>query len=96
MADEHTARRIKQLLIAPQLLVAMFKEMREPVRLSSSGLPANARMLSCQYDAARNCIRLLVYSEAFAVVPSNQEPPYLDVTFTRHDDALAVKVEGLA
>lgn len=83
-------RRVKRLSISPDQLVAWIQSMREPRTFSAKGLPDDAVVLACVYDADRRLIQLLIESESYPEREPGSSVEEFDVQFTVHTEAVAL------
>jgi hypothetical protein len=67
--DVVESRRLKVLLIVPQLLVNLLKE-SGPKTFSFEGLPSDSRVLSTRFDCEYERLELVVESSQFPLVDS--------------------------
>lgn len=77
-------RRVRILLIAPSMLLLFIGKPDDRARITSEGLPDDARFVGAYYDDARDLFRIHVASATFEEVPPGVMPPELEVTFTAH------------
>ena len=76
-------RKLARIHVTPEALLDLLKN-EQPITLSFSGVPVDAKLTECFYDPATSTIVLVVESESFSVVESGQ-PIYacLNVTVKR-------------
>lgn len=82
---EAWGQRVMMLCVVPSLLLHLIQRPDERARLTSAGLPDDARFISAHYDDMWRMFRVYVASESFPIVPEGQRMPELEVTFTRHE-----------
>jgi hypothetical protein len=78
-----SGRRVKRLAVPPAVILGLFKN-HEPLTLSFSGLPSDARIVFTQYQADIDVIVLTVESESFPPVRSGVTPEYISVNVRRY------------
>lgn len=76
-------RRLAVLRAAPEVVVGLLHYLnQDDRRITQAGLPADAKVVTADYDFDRRCFRMLLESEEFQLVAHGTYPPDLWVTFT--------------
>ena len=74
LAYGYLARRLRQLLIAPELLLSLLKPGHRHYTVDDT-VPAEAHLAGMAFDADRNCIVLYIEHESFDEVREGQPIP---------------------
>lgn len=76
-------RRLKELSVTAEQLLWLLKT-QEPITISFSGLPKDARVVSGYYEATMRDFVMIIESESFPPLLTGQVPQRISVLSTRY------------
>lgn len=93
LGPSKSSRRVALLQISPEVVLGLLHNVNRDRRITSSGLPADAEVVRCDYDFQCRCIVLTLESQEFEEVSPGVCAPYLQVIFTDHGPRPVSSVE---